>query len=175
MFVSPQREVFHMIRKIVVQDAESYLMLCQQLDRESSFMLLEPGERMISVKVQRKMLKDMLATTNNMIFVAEQEHQLVGHLQAFGGEFNRNRHKIYIVIGILQQFTGKGIGRRLFSEMESWARFIHAHRLELTVMAHNKNAITLYQKLGFEVEGTAKEALLVDGKYIDEIYMAKLI
>jgi RimJ/RimL family protein N-acetyltransferase len=42
-------------------------------------------------------------------------------------------------------------------------------------MAHNSGAIALYKKMGFEIEGTKNHSLIVDGMYIDEYYMAKLV
>jgi RimJ/RimL family protein N-acetyltransferase len=59
--------------------------------------------------------------------------------------------------------------------LEDWSREKGIHRLELTVMAHNTNAIGLYQKVGFQIEGTKKGSLFVDGQYVDEYYMAKLL
>ncbi|SFV01659.1 Protein N-acetyltransferase, RimJ/RimL family [Alicyclobacillus macrosporangiidus] len=163
------------IRPIAATDAEPYLELCRRLDRETSFMLYEPGERTTTIAEQRKQIESILKTDNQMIFVAESDHQLVGHLQAYGGRLRRNRHTVYLVIGVLQAYAGQGIGTALFQTMEEWARSVGAHRLELTVMTHNGTAIALYRKMGFEVEGIARETLFVDGRYVDEYWMAKLL
>jgi len=48
-------------------------------------------------------------------------------------------------------------------------------RLELEVSKKNKIAISLYHKRGFEMEGVKRNAFLVNGKYEDEILMAKTI
>jgi RimJ/RimL family protein N-acetyltransferase len=64
---------------------------------------------------------------------------------------------------------------RNFVVKRSWARERGFHRLELTVMTHNERAIRLYKKMGFEVEGVKKHSLFVNGEYVDEYYMAKLI
>ena len=39
----------------------------------------------------------------------------------------------------------------------------------------NEAGIALYKKRGFEVEGTKKHSLLVNGQYVDEYYMARLV
>ena len=49
------------------------------------------------------------------------------------------------------------------------------YRFELSVMTQNTTAVALYRKFGFEVEGTARDTLFVDGRYVDEYMMAKLI
>jgi len=36
-------------------------------------------------------------------------------------------------------------------------------------------AIRLYEKMGFVEEGTKRHALVVDGRPVDEVYMAKLL
>ena len=59
---------------------------------------------------------------------------------------------------------------------ERWARERGGiHRLELTVMAHNFKAVALYERAGFTIEGSRRHSLLVDGSYVDEHYMAKLL
>jgi RimJ/RimL family protein N-acetyltransferase len=100
---------------------------------------------------------------------------LAGYLSAIGGRFARDRHAAYIVIGILDRFTGMGIGTTLFEKLEDWAKGHGIHRLELSVMIHNQRAVALYKKMGFDVEGIKRDSLLVDGAYVDEYYMSRLI
>jgi RimJ/RimL family protein N-acetyltransferase len=59
--------------------------------------------------------------------------------------------------------------------LEEWAKQQHIHRLELTVMTHNIAGIALYKKQGFAIEGTKRQSLLINGQFIDEFYMAKLL
>jgi len=47
--------------------------------------------------------------------------------------------------------------------------------LELEVSKRNKVGICFYQKIGLEVEGVKRNAFLVNGKYEDELLMAKII
>ncbi|MBE3559860.1 MAG: GNAT family N-acetyltransferase [Ktedonobacteraceae bacterium] len=164
-----------LIRTIRVDDAAQLLNLRLQLDQETQFMLFEPGERKMSIDQQRKQLASLLRSEHSTIFVAEHQRKLVGFLEAIGSPLKRKRHTLYIVIGILRDFTGQGIGTRLFEEMEKWARDRKLHRLELTVMAHNQAGIALYTKCGFTVEGRRRDACFVNGQYVDELYMAKLL
>ncbi len=163
------------IRTIRESDAEQFLNLCNKLDTETQFMMLEPGERTTTPEEQRTQIEHLLKHENQTIFVAEHDDQLVGYLAAIGGEFKRNRQSAYIIIGILQAFTGQGIGTKLFQMLEEWAQKQHIYRLELTVMIHNKAGVTLYKKQGFEIEGTKRHSLLVNGQFVDEYYMAKLL
>jgi RimJ/RimL family protein N-acetyltransferase len=163
------------IRTIRENDAEQFLNLCKQLDAETQFMMLEPDERKTTLEEQRTQIEILLRQENQTIFVAEQVNQLVGYLAASGGKFIRNRHSAHIVIGILQAFTGQGIGTQLFQSLEEWAQQQRLHRLELTVMKHNIAGVALYHKQGFAIEGTKRHSLHINGKYVDEYYMAKLL
>jgi RimJ/RimL family protein N-acetyltransferase len=42
-------------------------------------------------------------------------------------------------------------------------------------MTHNIAGIALYKKMGFEIEGTKRDSLLINGEYVDEYYMSKLL
>jgi len=48
-------------------------------------------------------------------------------------------------------------------------------RLELEVSKRNKVGICFYQKIGLGAEGVKRNAFLVNGKYEDELLMAKII
>jgi RimJ/RimL family protein N-acetyltransferase len=162
------------IRKVTLEDAPALLSLKIQLDSETKFMMLEKGERPNNLEGERQRIENILESNNSMIFIAEVDNKIVGHLSAYGDSFKRNKHRAYIVIGILQAFTEQGIGKKLFEAMDIWARKVSLHRLELTVMTHNNHAIKLYKKMGFEIEGTKRHSLKIDGQYVDEFYMAKL-
>ncbi|GCD82725.1 GNAT family N-acetyltransferase [Parageobacillus thermoglucosidasius] len=163
------------IRHVTVDDAEALAHLILQVEKESEFMLFEAGERTLDAEQQRGQIEAMQNVENSTILVAEAEGKLVGYLAARGGRTRRNKHTVYIVIGVLASHRGKGVGTLLFTELERWARTKGIHRLELTVVADNQRAISLYRKMGFEQEGIKRHSLLINGKYVDEYYMAKLL
>jgi RimJ/RimL family protein N-acetyltransferase len=70
---------------------------------------------------------------------------------------------------------GQEVGTRLFEQMEAWARDVGLHRLELTVQIRNRAGLALYTKMGFLVEGLMRHALLVNGTWVDEYHMGKLL
>ncbi|WP_410986029.1 GNAT family N-acetyltransferase [Bacillus paranthracis] len=165
-----------MIREIKVEDAASFLQLSKQLDEETKFMLYEPGERKFTAEQQEQMIQRFVENKYATILVAVEEERIVGFILVNGNHIQRKRHVASIVIGILQEYSGRGIGTRLFKEVEKWARLHDVWRLELiTVMAHNTRAQALYKKAGFEKEGVKRAALIIDGENIDEYEMAKLL
>lgn len=59
-------------------------------------------------------------------------------------------------IYILHQFHGKGIGRQLMMEAESYARHAGATRLLLGVYHRNDRAMAFYEHFGFQRVGTRR-------------------
>lgn len=164
------------IRHALPDDAQALLDLKLALDRESSFMMIEPGEREADVDAERSRLVERLAEPNSTILVVEAGNgELAGYLEAEGGAFRRNRHVALVIAGVRQSASGQGLGTQLFNALIDWAAVAGLARLELTVMAHNEAAIGLYRKMGFEVEGTRRAAMLVDGRFVDELYLARIL
>ena len=161
------------VRQIKPDDAEAFLALCKRLDNETKLMMLEPDERTLSVEEQRSRIKDL--AKNETIFVAVEGKALVGFLACYGYQPKRKRHCAYIVIGILQAYTGQGVGTALFERVEMWAKERSITRLELTVMTHNRAGLALYHKRGFVVEGLLRNSLKVNGHYVHEYAVAKLL
>ena len=163
------------LRRASAGDAEALLALKLELDRESSFMMLEPDERATTVGEAEDDLRAILARRNSVVLVAETADELVGYAEASGGEFRRNGHTASVVIGLRRSHSGKGIGRRLLTELDIWAQANGVSRLELTVMTHNERALGLYKSLGYRIEGTRRSALIVENDLVDEYWMSKLL
>ena len=77
-------------------------------------------------------------------------------------------------IGLLPEFRGKGIGRKLMVEAIHASFGIGLTRIELAVRKTNANAIALYKSLGFEIEGLHRCAVRIEGQYEDQYSMALL-
>ena len=87
----------------------------------------------------------------------------------------RRSHVATFGISVAADMQGRGVGRRLMSEMinlcDNWLRI---ERIELTVFADNPSAVALYKNFGFEIEGTGKKFALRNGEYVDAYYMARM-
>lgn len=164
-----------LIREVQVDDAKQLSELIVKVESESPFMLFEPGERKVNPEGQRKRIESIRQEENSEIFVVQDNDRLVGYLFAIGGQSNRTKFSAYIVVGILNQFRGLGLGTKLFQQVEEWARKQNIRRLELTVITHNEAGLGLYKKMGFEIEGTKRNSLYIDGEFVDEYYMSKLL
>lgn len=163
-----------LIRNVNEEDSQAFLAMLLQLDCETKNMMYEPGERSRDVNRINNNIKAS-KENNNLLLCAVLENEIVGFLSASQGNFHRNHHSAYIVIGLLEKARSKGFGGHFFEKLMSWAKEQGLTRLELTVRCDNTTAIALYQKNGFKIEGTKHRSLFIDGEYVDEYYMGLLL
>lgn len=162
------------IRKAVNSDAEQIIKVIKNAE-ESGYMLFDPCEREIASDSFAKFIDATNQNEKAGIFVAEENRGISGYMFVQNEKLNRISHRAYIVVGIHSDSRGKGIGKALFAYMVDWAKEVSLHRLDLTVIAKNDIAIALYKKMGFEIEGIKRDSLLINGEYVDEYYMSKLV
>ncbi|HEV2374171.1 MAG TPA: GNAT family N-acetyltransferase [Streptosporangiaceae bacterium] len=166
----------HRIRLATLDDAEAVLALQHRLDAQSSFMLLEPGEREQEPDRLRTRLGDQRSARSfDLVAEDEESGSVVGWLTVQVLPLRRARHSGHLVIGVDADAAGRGIGHDLLATAEREARGRGLSRLELTVMTDNLRAFDLYLRSGFQVEGLRRQALFRDGTPVDEYYMGKLL
>ncbi|MEM7462238.1 MAG: GNAT family N-acetyltransferase [Pseudomonadota bacterium] len=109
--------------------------------------------------------------------VAEIENKVVGFAELITHpDLPRHAHVGEInMICVRADHQGKGVARALFQEMIDLAeRWLGIHRLGLVVWENNKRAIKTYEKYGFEIEGTMRDYVLIDGKWVNAVVMGRL-
>ena len=147
------------------------------LDAETDYMMYEPNERTQTTNVQelKNDIENNVICGSDFLQVAMENQKMVGYIRAERGKFNRILHTAYIVVGILKDYRGKGIGTSFFEMLNCWAKENGIKRLELTVECCNETARHLYEKSGFKIEGTREKSMFVNGSFVDEFYMAKIL
>ena len=166
------------IRKITAEDADQFYQMLCRLDEETEYMMYEPGERQSRSKGSdflKARIEDAVSGSDLLLGAENDGGELVGFLWAERGKPNRIRHTAYIVTGVREAYRRQGIGSALFREMEKWARSEGIIRLELTVECPNIAARALYEKNGFVVEGIRSKSMKVNGEFVDEFYMSRII
>ncbi|MFQ3543713.1 GNAT family protein [Halobacillus rhizosphaerae] len=164
-----------MIRELTQEDASPFAQLMRSVEQDSQYMLFEPEERSTTVEDHKRKIQLINESPNSTLLAEESDQKLAGYLLAIGGMAKRNKHCAYIVIGILKEHRGLGLGTKLFQHVEDWAKKQNIHRLELNAAVQNEAGIALYKKAGFSIEGVRKDSLLINNHYVDEYYMAKLL
>jgi len=105
--------------------------------------------------------------------VAEVEGRVVGTLGLHVETTPRRRHCGSLGMAVHDRFQGQGVGTALLAAAIDLAdNWLGLRRLELHVYADNPAGIHLYEKLGFVVEGTARDFALRDGVFVDALAMA---
>lgn len=107
--------------------------------------------------------------------VAEIGGRVVAHAGLFLNERLRQRHVAMLGIGVAAAHQRQGVGTALLRELLRTADgWLNVLRVELTVYTDNAQALALYRKFGFEIEGTLRANALRDGRYVDSYQMGRL-
>ena len=110
------------------------------------------------------------------LLVACVEGEVVGNL---GIETSPNRPRIRhaggIGMAVRDDWQGRGVGTELMrAALDLADNWLNLSRLELTVYTDNAAGIALYEKFGFEREGTHRRYAFRDGGYVDAYSMARI-
>lgn len=162
------------IRELQIEDAKQFLELTKITDAETLHLYFEENERTTTLDQQIKHIKEG-QEKGYISLVAEQNNKLIGYVIGFTFEVNRRKHCMSIAIAVLQEHTGKGLGTKLLSELIEQGIKKGITRFELDVSVNNPIAISLYQKMGFVIEGERKNSYIIDGRFDNDYLMAKLI
>ncbi|WP_416514938.1 GNAT family N-acetyltransferase, partial [Klebsiella pneumoniae] len=114
---------------------------------------------------------------NEICLVAKLGHEVIGVCNVTSDQDTKTSHIGDVFIAVSKPYWGNGVGQFLMETMIDWADSTPTiRRLELTVQARNERAVHLYQKFGFDIEGTKKRgARTKNGEFLDVYLMAKLI
>jgi putative acetyltransferase len=101
---------------------------------------------------------------------------VVGNLTLFHRAASpRRQHAGELGMGVHDRWQGKGVGGALMAAAVDLAdNWLNLVRLELTVYTDNQPAIHLYEKWGFQREGTMAKYAFCDGGFVDALMMARI-
>jgi ribosomal protein S18 acetylase RimI-like enzyme len=107
--------------------------------------------------------------------VAELAGQLAGYIRLRPvTELRENAHVLGIMgLAVAPGARRQGVGSALLAAAEQHARARGARKLSLRVLGTNAAAQRLYERLGFQREGTLRDEFCIDGRYVDDVVMAK--
>lgn len=163
------------LRKVQVKDASLLLDFLTEVNRETRNLSREPHEVTMSLEDEIAFIKRVLDSENDSFFVAFDDESVIGTIGYHGSSLERLRHKVSLGISVLKRYHGKGIGSVLMEALIEEAKANKKHKIELEVRLDNKEAISLYEKFGFVVEGTRKDGFYAEERYIDLLLMGKIL
>lgn len=166
-----------LIEEAQAEDAASLAQLLSEVPKESDFLAQDEASPSLTASDLDNYIRRHAELVNNLCLVAKLGSQVIGVLNVTADQGTKTSHIGDIFIAVSKAYWGHGIGHFLMEAMLDWADHTpEISRLELTVQARNERAVHLYQKCGFEIEGTKKRgAKMENGEFLDVYLMAKLI
>lgn len=158
-------------------DSVSLAKLLKTVALESDFLAQDARSSVLNAEQLASYIDSRQSIPNEICLVAKLNHEVIGVCNVTSDQDTKTSHIGDVFIAVAKPYWGNGIGQFLMEIMIDWANNTPAIcRLELTVQARNERAVHLYQKFGFDIEGTKKRgARTKNGEFLDVCLMAKLI
>jgi len=127
-------------------------------------------EAYLSVQALEKSFDDNIDNDKNRQFIVMDGNEKVGIVELVNIDWKHRNAEFTIIIA--PEHQGKGYAR----PATKWAidygfSTLNLHKIYLFVDKINEKAIRVYEKIGFQVEGVAKEMFFVNGSYHDAVVM----
>lgn len=172
-------------RSVLPREAKDIARLMQRTYAESPYLATRADEFDANPRRISSWIESHLASPGRLMVVAEYKSTLVGLIDFTSSSKQRLRHVGEFGISVIQDWQHRGIGRALLQTLITWARSSAViEKIELQVFAENRNAIALYQSLGFHEEGrkiqaikcvTGDDRLAETNKYMDLMLMGLFV
>jgi RimJ/RimL family protein N-acetyltransferase len=143
-------------------------------DRE--LVLLSAPYRPVHEPSHRAWLEHAASRTDGVTFAIRlaTSRRLIGICQLNGVHPIHRSAELQIRIGD-PRWRERGLGTEAVRRLVAFAfEDLNLHRVFLHVFATNARAVRAYRRAGFAVEGTLREAVHVDGRYVDVLVMSIL-
>lgn len=114
------------------------------------------------------------ADEDRAFFAIEAEGKYIGYCGLTTRQHRLGNLELGIVIGD-RKYWGRGYGRDAVNTLLDYGfRYIGGRRIALTTHAKNERAIRCYLACGFVEEGRPRQAVWLDGEYVDLVDMSIL-
>ncbi|GBD38910.1 Spermine/spermidine acetyltransferase [bacterium HR37] len=136
---------------IVREATKDDVKTCAKIEKQSSTE---------SIEIIEDEIEKQIGDEDHFIYVAEEDGKVIGFISA---EWQRWNNSVFIdSLYIDEGYRRKGYGSLLLKQMIQKSREIRAKKVFIDVEAGNKNAIILYLRHGFEING-----------YVQDFYRSK--
>lgn len=117
---------------------------------ETDFLLTCPEENRFDAAAESQYLQKMADSEREIEIVAEVDGKIVGTagVESLGNKL-KLRHRAEFGVSVARAFWGLGVGRSLLEACVECARRAGYTQLELTAVAENERALSMYRRAGF--------------------------
>ena len=166
------------LRSAEKKDAEIMLPYLKRVCSETRFLLREADEcKEMTIEQEEAFINSHAENDRACLILAELDGEFVGNASFdAAGVSRRNAHRADIGIALYKDYTGMGIGKKLFALILETIEKCGFESAELTVAEGNERAIHMYESFGFKETGRIPKANKYDdGTYADNIFMVKAL
>ncbi len=158
-------------------DVEECLRFMAEVAQDSTHTLKYVGMPMMSVEDLRRLWADYRKHPVNVHIAAFDGSRVVGQVRCFQKNATHpwTKHIAAFGMAVSQEMWGSGIGALLLKTMEEHLRQVGIYRIEAEVRVANDRGVQLYTKNGYKIEGRREKAALINGAYVDEFYIGKIL
>jgi L-amino acid N-acyltransferase YncA len=162
------------IREVRPTDASAIVDILNPIIEARTFTVLDTP---LTVEGERAFIANFPA--RGVFHVAERslDSRIIGiqDVEPFAGYTHALDHVGVIGTFIEKDFRRQGVGKRLFEATFDAARRKGYEKLFTYVRADNDAALSAYLAQGFSIVGSAKRHAKIDGRYIDETIIERLL
>lgn len=164
-------------RPLTPEDAEGFLQFRARVPQDSNNTMQYVGMNLPTLEETAKRLEAQLADKVILNIGAFDSGKVVGYLNFRMPQPDHPwvQHLGEFGMMILKEYWGQGIGKKLLDLQELYAKSIGVTRIEAMVRTKNDRGIQLYEHNGFKIEGTRRRAAKIEGEFLDEYCIAKIL
>lgn len=163
-----------LIREVRSDDAEAIVGILNPIIESGAYSALDTP---FTVEAEREFLHNF--PERGVLHVAEdsRDHRAVGfqNLEPYATYTQAFDHVGVIATYVDLGCRRRGVGGRLSEVTFESARGKGYEKVFTFVRADNPGALRFYQKLGFQVAGTAQRQAKIGGNYVDEVFIEKFM
>lgn len=161
------------LRSPQLADAVQMIAYLKTTAEETEYGLSYPEELNFTIKDEEAFISNYAADNGSIMISAFDGERLVGNA-CLSCVMDRKKtlHRATFGIAMLKSEWGQGLGRKILTELITFAKQAGYELLELEVASTNTTAINLYKQSGFVVYGERPHSLkLKSGSYYGELLM----
>lgn len=163
-------------RRAKESDAGAIVTFYNFVGGETSFLSFEKDEYPMDEAAQREAIRALEGNDTNIMLMAMDGGEIAGIATIHSGSKVKSRHDGELGIVVAKKYQGRGIGTELIRQLIEWAGGNGVTtRISLDTRADNIDAVHLYMKFGFVVEGCRRNSTLLNGTYYDLYVMGRMV
>ncbi len=162
------------IRDVRIEDAEEIVAILNPIIAARCYTAMDTA---ITVEVEREFIRTFPGTGIFLVAIDTASSRIVGfqNVSPFGTFTHAFDHVGVIGTYVDLELRRQGIATQLFAATFAAARRQGYEKFFTYVRADNEAGLQTYLRQGFRIVGTAERHAKIDGRYVDEVVIEKVL